>query len=813
MSTIWQDLRYAARMLWKSPGFTAVAVLALALGVGANTAIFSVVHALMLRDLPYRDSARLTMVWEYNRSTDHHQNTISPPNFLDWRERSTVFEDMAAFYDVQSNMTGAGDPVQVPVQYVTPNLFSVLGVEPVRGRGFTPEDAREDAPPTAVLSHGFWQRRFGGDPSVVGRTVTLDGTPVTVVGVMPAGFQWAVQKGSRTGKLPEVWMPLGFTERNRDRAVTGRYMMSVARLKPGVTRERAQAEMDAIAAQLAEQYPDFNKHMGVEVVPLRQQFTGEISTALWVLVGAVLFLLLIACANVANLLLARSATRQREIAIRRALGAGRWRVVRQLLTESVVLALVGGGLGVLLAWWGVETLVALAPRDLTDLGGIELSLPVLAFTLAVSVLTGIVFGLAPAFESTRANAGEALKEGSRGSTGGARTRRLRSAFVVAEVAVALTLLVGAGLLIRSFVLLRSVNPGFTAANLLSIHVPVPPNKYDTLPPQIAFFEEAAGRIGALPGVESAAVVSVPPFGGKGSSTGFTVVGRPAPPPGESPGTEVRVTDADFFRTMQIPVLRGRTYTKQETMEERHVAVINEAMARTYFPGEDPLGQRILVEMMDEPQPCEIIGIVGDVKLYQLSEEVQPAVYWPLSELPYASMYVVARTKLDPAAVAASARREVQALDPDQPVSNVRAMEELVASSSSRARFVTTLLSIFAAVALMLAVVGIYAVVSYSVAQRTHEIGIRMALGAQARDVLRMVVGQGLALTLVGVCLGLAGAFALTRLMSSLLYGVTATDPLTFLGVALLLALVALLACLVPARRATQVDPMEALRYE
>ena len=810
MTTFWQDLRYGARMLWKSPGFTVVAVLALALGVGANTAIFSVVHALMLRELPYKDSDRLVMVWEANRPRDRHQNVISPANFIDWGERNTVFEGMSAFVDYRSNLTGMGDPAEVPVQGATPNLFPLLGVEPILGRGFTPEDAAQNAPPVVVLSYPFWQSRFGGDPGVVGKTLTLGGETATVVGVMPAGFQWLIQKGSLTGKQPEVWEPLGFGEQHRIRR--GRYMMSVARLKPGVTRERAQAEMDSVAAQLEGEYADFNKGWGVEVVPVRQQFAGEISTALWILLGAVAFLLLIACANVANLLLARAAARHREIAIRRALGAGRWRVVRQLLTESVLLALVGGALGVLLAWWGVETLARLSPRDLTDLGAVELNLPVLGFTLAVSVLTGIIFGLAPAFEATRLNNNEALKEGSRGSTGGARSRRLRAAFVVAETALALILLVGAGLLIRSFARLRSVDPGFRAANVLSMQVPLP-RKYAEPQQRINFFKEAVARVGAIPGVESAGAVSFLPFAGLGAATRFTIVGQPPPPPGEDLTTEVRVTDTNYFRTMDIPVVRGRTFNEQEATEIRRVAVVNEAMVRKHFPGEDPIGKRLVVSMSQNPEPTEIVGVVGDVKLHNLTAEVRPTVYWPHPELAYSSMTLVARTTQDPASVAAAARREIQSIDPDQPVSDVRTMEELLSASVARARFSTTLLGVFAAVALLLAVVGIYAVISYTVTQRTHEIGIRMALGAQTRDVLRMVVSHGLLLALAGVGLGLLGAFALTRLMSSLLFEVTSTDPVTFAAVALLLAAVALLACYLPGRRAAKVDPMVALRYE
>jgi putative ABC transport system permease protein len=810
MGTIWQDLRYGARMLWKSPGFTAVAAVALALGVGANTAIFSVVHALMLRELPYRDADRLAMVWEHNRPRDRRQNVINPANFLDWKARNTVFEDMAAFVDTRANLTGSGDPVEVARQLATPNLFPLLGVQPLMGRALTEEDARADAPPVVFISYPFWQSRFGGDPSVLGKTLTLDGQAATIVGVAPAGFNWLIKQGSLTGTQPDLWAPYSFPPQTARR---GRFMMAVGRLKEGVTRERAQAEMSAVAAQLEEENVDFNKGWGVEVIPLREQFTGPISTALWVLLGAVLFLLLIACANVANLLLARAAGRQREIAIRTALGAGRGRVVRQLLTESVLLSMVGGAAGLLLAWWGVETLTALAPRDLTDLGGVRLNLPVLGFTFAVSLLTGVVFGLAPAFEATRVNTNESLKDGGRGSTGGARIRRLRAAFVTAEVALALVLLVGAGLLVRSFATLRSVDPGFRAENVLTMRVALPSGKYAEAPRRTAFFRETTERIRQLPGVESAGAVSFLPFAGLGAATRFTIVEQPVPPPGQDWTTDVRVADAAYFQTMGIPLLRGRTFGEHEMTEARHVVLINEAMARKHFPNEDPLGKRLVVSMSATPVPTEVVGVVGDVKLMSLDGESRPTVYWPHPELAYGSMTVVVRTKGDPQALAGPARQAIQALDPEQPVADVRTMEEWISASVARARFSTTLLGVFATVALFLAVAGIYAVISYTVAQRTHEIGIRMALGARGRDIVRMVVRQGMLLALAGVVIGTLGALLLTRVISGLLFGVSATDPVTFAAVALVLGVVALLACYVPARRASRVDPMEALRYE
>jgi putative ABC transport system permease protein len=751
------------------------------------------------------------MVWEQNRIKDKRQNVISPANFIDWQEQSNVFEEMAAYSDWHANLTGGGEPVEVPVQYTTPNLFRLLGARPVLGRDFTPEDGRPDAPDVVLLSHGLWQRRFGGDPAAVGKTVTINGTPAEIVGVMPAGFQWFVRQGSFTGKPAELWSPFGLRAEHRVRR--GRYWSAVARLKDGVTPERAQAELGQVAARLEQQYPDFNAGWGVEVTPLREQFAGQIRPALWVLLAAVGFLLLIACANVANLLLARATARRREVAIRNALGASRWRVVRQFLTESLLLALAGGGLGLLLAWWGVELLVAMSPRDLLDVGSVGLDLPVLGFTLGVSLLTAVFFGVAPALEAARHDANEFLKEGAKGSAGGRRSRRLRAAFVVSEIALALMLLVGAGLAVKSFVRLESVGPGFDPDGLLTMRVELPPRKYRDDRKIIQFQRQALERIAGLPGVESVGAVSFLPFAGPGAATGFTVEGRPAPRPGEEAVADVRVIDENYFRAMRIPVLRGRGFTSQEEVEERRVAVISESLAKKYFPGEDPLGQRVRVSMKPDPQPTEIVGVVADVKSQALDEESRPTVYWPQAELPVNFTSLVVRAKGDPLALAAPVRREILAIDAEQPVADVRAMNQLLAESVGRARFSAFLLGVFACVAVLLAAVGLYAVMSYAVAQRTHEIGIRVALGAQGRDVLRLVVGRGMLLTLAGVGLGLAASLALTRLLKSLLFGVSETDPLTFALVALFMTGVALAACLVPARRATKVDPMVALRYE
>ena len=809
MNLLLQDIRFGFRMLFKNPVVTLVAVLALTLGIGANTAIFSVVYAVMLGSLPYKNADQIVVVWE--KQPENDQNTINIGNFADWKSQNTVFSDMAAFFDYRSQATGEGQPEEIPSQLATPNIFSVLGVNPIIGRSFTAEDAAESAPNVVVISYGLWQRRYGGDQGIVGRKITLNSSPVTVVGVMPPDFGWHVRKASRTRKPAEIWAPWRFQPDMLLRR--GRFAMSVARLKPGVTVAQAQSEMNTIAARLTQQYPDFNTNWGVNVVPVRTQFSGDLRKPLIILLGAVAFVLLIACANVANLLLARATARRKEIAVRIGLGASRWRVVRQLLTESLLLSAVGSALGLLVAVWGTRALIAIGPPSLASVQGVGVgvNLPVLGFTLGIALLTAILFGLAPAFEASRFNFNESLKEGGKNIGGTPGSQRFRNVFVVTQVALALLLLVGAGLLLKSLNRLQSVDPGFNPKNLLTLRVSLPPQTPDEK--CIAFFQKVLEQVRAIPGVEAAGAIDTLPFTSQHSGTGVEIVGAAKRPVGQELETGVGVTDQAYFQAMQIPLKRGRLYTKQEAIEARHVVVVNETFARVNFPGQDPLGKRVIIEMKDENVPSEIIGIVGDSKHMGLDKTPDAMSYWPHAELAYSQMTLAIRTKGDAASFAPAIRDIVSSMNPDQPISDVATMEQLLAVSVSRSKFNTTLLVIFAIVALVMAAVGIYGVMSYAVSQRTHEIGVRMALGAQTADVMKLVVVRGVVLGLIGVVVGVAAAFALTRLLTTLLFEVEATDPIVFATVAAGSFVITLLACSIPARRATKVDPLKALRYE
>jgi len=811
MDSLIKDLRYALRSLFKRPAFTLVSVITLALGIGASTAVFSVVHAVLLRSLPYGNADRLVMVWENNKRRDpKQQNVINLGNFFDWKEQNHVFEDMAAFIDRNSKLTGDGEPEEIPTQIATTNFFSVLGVNAIMGRTFTPDDGQPNQPDIVVLSYGLWQRRFGGQ-NVVGRHLTINNRDAAVVGVLPNDFTLHIAKNSMTNKPAEMWRPWQISNELRERQ--GRFASAVGKLKPGVTLEQAQGEMNTIAARLTQQYPEFDTNWGILLVPMRAQFSGEIRKALLILLGAVGFVLLIACSNIANLMLARGVSRQKEIGLRAALGANRARIVRQLLTESLLLALLGGAFGLMLAWQGTDLLVALSPPELLGPSSVRINGPVLLFTLGVSLLTGIVFGLLPAFEATRSSLSDSLKEGGKNVGGSARSHRLRGAFVAAEIALALVLLVGAGLLIKSFSRLQSVDPGFDATNVLAMTVSVAPWKYDTDRKTIDFFKQAVTQLRTLPDVEAAGAISFLPFNGPHSGTGVDIEGHPKPLPGQGLTTGVCVTDAHYFAAMKIPLKLGRLFTEQEATDERHVVVVNETFARKNLAGENPIGKRVTIDMKDKNVPSEIIGVVADSKHLALEGEPGPMAYWPHPELVYPFMTFVIRTRGDATSIAGSARNVIHTIDPQQPIGEITTMRRLLAKSIARSRFNTVLLTFFAFVALALAAVGTYGVMSYAVTQRTHEFGIRMALGARALDVLKLVLRRGMALTIAGVVIGLAAAFALTRLLASLLFEVKPTDAFTFAAVSLTLIAIALLASFIPAMRATKVDPLVALRYE
>jgi predicted permease len=805
---LWQDLRYGLRVLWKNPGFTVVAVLALALGIGANSAIFSVVNTVLLRPLPYRDPERLVMVWEDRSKQGYPRDTPAPANFIDWRDQNQVFEGMAAIASQSFNLTGAGEPERIDGKRVSASLFPLMGVEPLVGRTFTPEEDQPGANRVVVLSHGLWQRRFGSDRKIVGQPLTLNGESFMVVGVMPPHFRFPARED-------ELWVPIAFSPQAAA-ARGSHYLQVIARLKPGVTLEQARAEMETIAARLMQQYPNTNTNVGAALVPLHEHLVGDIKPALLVLLGAVGFVLLVACANVANLLLARAAGRQKEIALRVALGASRARLIRQFLTESLLLAALGGVVGLLLSLWGVNALKAFIPENISQAQAVAVDARVLGFTLLVSLLTGLIFGLAPATQASSFNLNETLKEGGRDSASGSRGNRIRGLLVITEVAVSLVLLIGAGLLINSFLRLRGVDPGFRADNLLTMRVVLPEMKYPDQPRRTAFYAELVRRLEALPGVQSAAVTNWIPLVRQGDSLGITIEGQPAPAPGQNPSAVTRVVSPHYFRTMGIQLTRGREFVEQDTADSPRVVVISETMARRFWPGEDPLGKRLTTGgPAGAPIPwMEVVGVVKDVRQMELTADPKPQMYVPFTQpVFFRPSHLVVKTDVEPRTLATAVRKAVWEIDKDQPVSNVSTMEDVLSESIARQRFSMLLFGIFAALALILAAVGIYGVMSYSVAQRTREIGIRIALGAQRGDVLRLAVGGGLKLVLIGVVLGLAAAFALTRVMTSLLFGVSATDPATLVVISLVLISVAVLASYIPARRATKVDPMVALRYE
>jgi len=819
MQTLWQDLRYGARMLLKNPGFTLVAVTTLSLGIGANSAIFSVVNSVLLRELPYREPRRLVMVWsdrpQLQARTGMTEGPVSAADFTDWRDQNQSFEQIAALHSQSLNITGAGEPKFVGGVRASASLFALLGVEARHGRVFLPEEDRAGANRVVILSDRLWVRGFGADPKIIGQTISLNNEPYTVVGVMPPDFQFPrkadLPAGFQFPREVDLYTPLALTPEQRNNR--GRHYLSViARLKPQTGFEQARAEMEGIAERLKQQYPNTNRDKGVRLVAFHQQVVGKARPALLALLGAVGFVLLIACANIANLLLARGAARQKELAIRAALGAGRLRVIRQLLTESLLLAASAGALALLLAVWGVDLLRAIIPNNLPRADEIGVDVRVFGFTLVVSLGAGILFGLIPALQASRTDLNETLKEGGRSSGGGGHNR-FRGLLVISEIALALLLLVGAGLLARSFVRLMSVDPGLDPRNVLTMDIMLPRGKYQP-PQQAAFFQQLLERLRALPGVQSAGAVYPLPLSGAEEGMGFGIEGRPPATPGERRNAGPRWVSPDYFKALKIQLLKGRVFTESDGAEAPLVLVINEAMARQYWPNEDPIGGRVAFNGLgNQPIWREIVGVVKDVRHTALDTESKPQMYFPFTQFPSPFMTLVARTDGDPLSLVAAARSQVQAIDRDQPISNIHTMEELLAKSVSQRRFNLLLLAIFAGVALLLAVVGIYGVMSYSVEQRTHEIGVRMALGGGAADVLRLLLGQGMKLVAIGVAIGLAAAFGLTRLISALLFDVRATDPVTFVTLALLLTVVALLACYIPARRATKVDPIVALRRE
>jgi putative ABC transport system permease protein len=816
METLLQDLRYGVRMLLKQPSFTAVAVIALALGIGANTAIFSVVNAILLRPLNYKDSERLVQVYHNYPKLDL-KASVSASGYSHYRDNCDSFDAIGAASGWPVNLTESGDPERLPGMAVSHTFFSTLGVEAARGRLFEAEEDQPGRNRVVVLSDALWKRRFGADPNLIGNTIRLNGENYNVIGIMPPDFQF----GREFGQVQELYSPIAFTPQQLD---PGRwrneFLVVIARLKPAVTLEQAQVEMDTIAANVREQYfggGDANdpSSWGLLLRSMRENVVGEIRPALLVLLAAVAFVLLIACANVANLLLARAALRQKEIAIRSAMGAGRGRVIRQLLTESVLLAIVGGGLGLALAYWGMGALLSLNKDGIPRSNEIGLDARVLFFTLGVSLLTGVLFGLFPAWQTSKTDLHAVLKEG--GRSGSAR-RSVRGLFVVAEVAAALVLLVGAGLLLKSFQKLQEVDPGFRPDHLLTMQVSLPATKYKD-PQQIdAFYAQALEKVKALPGVESACVSTSLPMsvaGGSGSSGSFSIDGRTVAPGEMSPWGSRWFAGSNYFQTMGIPLLKGRYFDDRDLRDAPQVAIIDETMERKFWADEDPVGKRISFQRDPQGNPIwrEVVGVVGHVKHKGLEGESPVQYYLPHRQFSVPGVFLIARTAAEPASLAGAVRGSIQQVDNELPVFRVTSMERIVADSMTQRRFAMTLLGIFAVVALILASVGLYGVMSYSVTHRTNEIGIRMALGARVTDVLAMVVGQGMKLSLAGVGIGLAGAFALTRVMRTLLFGVSATDPLIYALVAVLLAGVSLAACYVPARRAAKVDPMEALRYE
>jgi putative ABC transport system permease protein len=807
MQTLLQDLRYSVRTLTKTPGFALVAVFTLALGIGANTAIFTVVDAALLRGLPYQSPERLYHLWERTPQAEFPQREFSYPDYQDYQQNQ-VFTGLAAYTGGGGIITGRGEPERVFAPSASANFFTMLGVEPLIGRTFQPGEDKPGTDRTTVLTYGLWQRMFGGDPAAIGQTLTINGNTHTVIGVLPASFQFAFRPA-------DLWLPY----QPSNAQLTRRFMHGtnvIGRLEPGTSVERAQSEITAIAARIEREYNQSHAGTGVTLVPLQEQAVGQVRPILLVLLGAVGFVLLIACANLASLLLTRSIARQKEIAIRAALGAQAGRLIRQLLTESMLLALAGGAAGMLIASLGVDALVAALPdaqlNALPFLRSLQIDPRILAFAFGLSLLTGIISGLAPALQASKVDLLAALKEGGRTSTSAAR-QRLRGALVVTEIAMAVVLLVGAGLMMKSLLRLLKVDVGFNPQNVLTMTVALPGAKYSEAFRRIAFHDQLKERITALPGVESASTVNILPLIG-GNTTRFMVEGDPVPAPGQEIEANFRVTGDGYFQTLGIPLIAGRFFDERDQADAPGVVVISKTVADRVFSGRDPIGQKLSYGNANNPADL-IVGVVGDVKITGLDDAIKPVLYYPYLQSGSTITNLVVRTSGDPAGLVNAVRNECRTLEPDVVLFGVRTIEEMIndAPAAFLRRFPAFLIGIFAAVALLLATVGIYGVVSYSVSQQSHDIGVRMALGARAADILKMVLRQGFTLALVGLAIGVLAALALTRLLRSLLFEVQTSDPVILGLVAVLLMIVALLACYIPARRATKVDPMIALRYE
>jgi putative ABC transport system permease protein len=811
MDSILKDIRYGLRGLLKHPGFTAIVVITLALGIGASTAIFSVVNSVLLRRLPYKTAERIVAIQELDPSGKLVQ--VTSANFLDWRAQNTVFEQLAAIKTTTSNLALSDHAERIDLAQTSANFFDIFGITPQYGRLFIPQDEQAGHPPIVVVSNALWQRRFGSDPSLVGKPITLDGQNYTVAGVAPAGFQYPDKT--------EVWLPpkrLAPELNDRQDVTQTRgmgYLAAVALLKPGVSVQQAATEMETITARLRQQYPDTNNRRFNRVVSLHEHLIGDTNKVLWLLLGAVTFVLLIGCANVANLLLASAASRQKEMAIRAALGASRWRVMRQLFTESTMLALAGGAVGLLVAFWGLAGITKLLPADFPRLNEIHMDWRVLAFTFGASVLTGILFGLAPALQISRPNVQETIRETGRGASGSLRQSRFRQALIVAEVALCVVLLAGAGLLFRSFLQLQSVNTGFVAQQVLTARLSPSGTNFVNDPDYVNFYNRVLEKISAVPGVQDVGMINTLPLA-KGPTVGFKVEGHPVTTPDKWPGANYRSVSPNYFRAMSVPMVQGRAFTEQDKEGAPRVMIVNQQLAHEVFPGENPVGKRIGFGSPDpneQPIWWEIVGVAANVRSLELKEEPTSELYFSSLQDTFAGMSLVIRSSVEPSGLSAAVRQIVAEVDKSVPVSNVQTMDHIVSESITQPRFNLFLLALFGTVAMLLSAAGIYGVTAYTVTQRTHELGIRLALGAQVSDVLRMILGQGMAVIGVGLVLGLVSAFALMRLLRSLLFGVGENDPLTFAAITLVLLFVALLACYIPARRATKVDPLVALRYE